>query len=91
MIVSHGAALDRDRQPLRRQKFATGPMPAAKSGQYKIRLPVIPITLSIRTFGVSCISEEKECGQMRIVLRGAMVLFGTFGYIAMGVLLTGTG
>jgi len=28
---------------------------------------------------------------MRIVLRVAMVLFGTVGYIAMGVVLTGTG
>jgi len=28
---------------------------------------------------------------MRIVLRGAIVLLGTFGYIAVGVVLTGTG
>jgi len=28
---------------------------------------------------------------MQIVLRVVMVLFGTFGYIAMGVVLTGSG
>jgi len=28
---------------------------------------------------------------MRIALRVAMVLFGIFGYIAMGIVLTGTG
>ena len=41
--------------------------------------------------GLVAVRQERKFGQMRIVLRVAMVLFGTVGYIAMGVVLTGTG
>jgi hypothetical protein len=40
---------------------------------------------------VLAVCQERKCGQMRLALRVIMVLFGTFGYIAMGIVLTGTG